>query len=86
MGFDYDYSKDAPVARAFAPRGHSSDAGKLPWHPTFSDESLYSNTKNPGGHWGYDVFGNTFTPSKKQRGSAFEEYMMENEPNVRIIR
>ena len=86
MGLDYDYSKDDPTARLLDPRGHGSDKGKLPWHPTFSTESDYSTPQNPGGRWGHDVFGDTFTPSAKQKGSAFREYMREVEPDVRLIR
>jgi hypothetical protein len=43
--------------------GHASDVGKLPWHPTFSNESLFaSNNANPniglaaGGRWDDSVF------------------------------
>ena len=86
MGFDYDYSKDDPMARLLDPRGHGSDKGKLPWHPTFSTQSDYSTAKNPGGVWGYDVFGNTFTPAANQRGPSFNEYMKYREPDVRVIR
>lgn len=31
--------------------GHSSDIGKLPWHPTFSNESAYSSSAYQGGQW-----------------------------------
>lgn len=30
---------------------HFTDKYKLPGHPTFSDESIYSNEKTPGGKW-----------------------------------
>ena len=31
--------------------GHYTDEFKLPGHPTFSDESIYSNSTTSGGHW-----------------------------------
>lgn len=34
------------------PSAHFDDKWKTPLHPTFSDQSVYSNAKHPGGHWG----------------------------------
>lgn len=31
---------------------HFDDKWKTPYHPTFSDQSVYSNAKHPGGTWG----------------------------------
>ena len=49
-------------------RGHLGDKYKKPNHPTFSDQSIYHNTKDPktgerylGGTWGEK--GDTFAPS-----------------------
>ena len=39
-----------------ANNGHFTDIGKRPSHPTFSNESKYSNYKTPGGTWNDDVF------------------------------
>ena len=39
---------------------HCPDTYKLPTHPTFSDESIYSNETTKGGHWN----GERFQPSK----------------------
>lgn len=37
------------------PSAHFDDRWKTPYHPTFSDQSMYSNAKHPGGTWGrYD--------------------------------
>lgn len=54
-----------------SPYAHFSDIGKTMYHPTFSNESLYSgyvNEFNPlgitGGSW--NEFGNEYTPSKDQ--------------------
>ena len=33
------------------PEAHFSDRYKYPGHPTFSDESMYSDEEHPGGHW-----------------------------------
>jgi len=35
---------------------HFTDEFKLPSHPTFSDESIYSNETTKGGHWNGDRF------------------------------
>ena len=61
-GPDYDYSKMGEVDE----RGHGSDLGKLPNHPTFSTQSAYSEDGNPGvwqvGRDGKDFF----QPSQEQ--------------------
>ena len=44
----YDYSKSDLVQ---AINGHYSDSGKLPFHPTFSTDSKYSNSEFKGGEW-----------------------------------
>lgn len=62
MGPDYDYSKIGELDA----RGHGTDKGKLPNHPTFSTESDYSSTGNPG-KWSKKKDGTLyFEPSKKQ--------------------
>ena len=50
---------------------HFSDAGKLPNHVTFSNESIFSTPQHPGGHWEEKTgFGSThqdiFYPSTQQ--------------------
>lgn len=45
---DYDYGAGGIQGA----NGHYGDIGKLPWHPTFSNESKYSNAETPGGAWG----------------------------------
>lgn len=50
----------------FAPQGtHFTDIGKTTKHPTFSNESKYSNKKTPGGTWN----GNVFVPAIWQFGN-----------------
>jgi len=65
VGPDYDYSMLGVTDN----RGHGSDLGKLPNHPTFSNQSAYSTAglgqKYEGGSWD----GNTFTPSKRMLGN-----------------
>ena len=54
---DYDYEgyKNAVKRGEIKPRkgeeDHYPDTYKLPNHPTFSDQSKYSNEKTPGGTW-----------------------------------
>lgn len=54
----YDYKmfydrmpKEAMQMLSNDPNAHFYDIGKKPSHPTFSDESAYSNSKTPGGSW-----------------------------------
>lgn len=60
--YDYRayYNSVTPYERSlmrYAPQGtHFTDVGKRPNHPTFSNESKYSNSKTPGGNWNGDVF------------------------------
>ena len=41
---------------SFANNGHGGDYGKKPNHPTFSEESKYSNQLHQGGRWSGDSF------------------------------
>ncbi len=85
LGIDYDYS----LAGSLDSRGHGSDEGKLPNHPTFSNQSKYSNKKLPGGKWGQDFQGVTFKPTKrmiKEHGKDFYKWYFRNvEPQKRLI-
>lgn len=69
--YDYRtyYDSVTPYERnliRFAPQGtHFTDIGKTPKHPTFSNESIYSNKKHPGGTWN----GNVFVPNIWQFGN-----------------
>ena len=69
--YDYRtyYNSVTPYERnliRFAPQGtHFTDVGKTPKHPTFSNESKYSNSKKPGGTWN----GNVFVPAIWQFGN-----------------
>lgn len=90
IGPDYDYSK----AGKLDGRGHSSDAGKLPWHPTFSTQSKYSTNDNLGGTWGekYNSEGRlvqTYTPShemiRSNNTAGLAEYMVNQERGTELL-
>lgn len=55
---DYDYDLRGAFLAGEKPDkyGHMTDKYKKPWHPTFSDESVYSTPEAPGGHWEGDKF------------------------------
>ena len=55
--YDYKSWYNEDPNRAYAllnndPSAHFDDKWKTPYHPTFSDQSVYSNAKHPGGTWG----------------------------------
>lgn len=55
-GQNYDYrgywkNEDRNVILGSNPNAHFPDKYKQPTHPTFSNESIYSNNKTPGGTW-----------------------------------
>ena len=82
---DYDYGADGTADA----RGHYSDKGKLPNHPTFSNESIYSGDKYRGGQWSTDASGNdVFTPSVDMVNSGATkglwEYFRMREPGAAL--
>ncbi len=90
----YDYGKSDIIQ---ASNGHYSDSGKLPWHPTFSDESVYSTPGFKGGHWAEDNGANTmynhnskvtYTPSEDMINfgttKGLSRYMRMNEKDVEL--
>ena len=64
LGYYNDKIKTAPYTlesmRIMFPYSHFPDTYKLPGHPTFSNESIYSTPEHKGGHWE----GNTFIDSE----------------------
>ena len=59
--YDYKSWYNEDPNRAYAllnddPNAHFDDKWKTPYHPTFSDQSVYSNAKHPGGTWGIRDF------------------------------
>lgn len=91
IGKDYDYGADDVVDG----RGHYSDKGKLPNHPTFSKESMYSSDNYSGGEWSQDkeardVFRrDVFVPSvdmvKSGATQGLAEYFKRVEPTARLV-
>ena len=88
-GPDYDYSKLAQLDS----RGHGTDLGKLPWHPTFSTGSAYSSPEFMGGQWGKPTSllpnSESYTPSIDMLRSGFTgglaDYMNMAEPNGKLL-
>lgn len=90
IGPDYDYSKVGKLDG----RGHGSDAGKLPWHPTFSTQSVYSTKDSPGGTWNkqFNSEGKlvqTYTPSQEmirnKNTTGLAEYMAGQERGTELL-
>lgn len=91
IGKDYDYGAD-DIADG---RGHYSDKGKLPNHPTFSKESMYSSDNYSGGEWSQDkkardVFKrDVFVPSvdmvRSGATQGLAEYFNRVEPSARLV-
>ena len=90
--YDYSYAESGPDGRA-----HYTDRGKLPTHPTYSDESAYADrVPFEPGHWGRTPAGEDyFAPSEDKMRSTvdgvpyeqfIERYMNEVEPGVRLIK
>ena len=87
-GYDYDayYNSnptEANIQLQRLKRGlgtHFPDTYKLPEHPTFSDESIYSNENTPGGRW-HENYSNSgrwvYEPSEYTRQNINEtkEYL-----------
>jgi hypothetical protein len=57
-------------------RGHFGDVGKMPWHPTYSDQSKITVAPELMGHWNRE--GTSFTPSPvKWRDPEYRKYLLE---------
>lgn len=66
-------------------RGHLGDKYKKPNHPTFSNQSIYSNEKNVGGKWEERNGQTVFTPGRelsKAEANYLQTYFAEVEPGV----
>jgi len=90
IGPDYDYSQIGKLDS----RGHGSDIGKLPWHPTFSNQSNYASMRDGGGQWGREVNSegmivDSYMPSQQMvdRGNTagLADYMRRIEPGVMLV-
>lgn len=82
--YDYDMRGFWKSGGQLAGNGHAGDMFKKPNHPTFSDQSQYSNFATPGGHWGYQ----TFTPSsynlKNMSLADLLKYFSQVEPGWKV--
>lgn len=80
---DYDYGKSDMIQAA---NGHYDDSGKLPWHPTFSTESVYSSPDFKCGEWTQQNGKDVYTPSKDMINAGLtkglSKYMGTIEPNA----
>jgi len=107
LGLEGDYirsaSKTGLAARPiYDTRGHQSDGsngyykgGKLPWHPTFSNESPFSTNKYQGGKWSKDYNGDgkirdVYTPSLDMINNGMDikrlnDYFKRSEPDANIV-
>ena len=84
--YDYDMRGFWKSQGQLDERGHAGDEFKKPNHPTFSDQSQYSNFATPGGHWEQPRIPEKthFTPSQLNLENMGEEglqaYFEEVEP------
>ena len=84
---DYDYGKSDMIQAA---NGHYSDSGKLPYHPTFSTDSKYSNSEFKGGEWSQDSDGrHMYSPSEDMINSGYAKglgkYFSAVEPDNSLV-
>ena len=89
--YDYDlrgaYRELMSGAMKEAANGHLGDKYKKPNHPTFSNQSIYHDLRNVGGHWA--KFGNVdvFVPSNSNSyiRQELQHYFKTREPNSILI-
>lgn len=88
---DYDYRRfyyenpdEAYAMLNNDPNAHFTDKYKTPTHPTFSDESIYSNSNTPGGHWSYRNGHDVYEFSDYTMGHSDEtlDYLRYSDPGV----
>ena len=87
--FDYDlrgaWKEMQSGAMQEDDRGHLGDKYKKPNHPTFSNQSIYSNDQNVGGKWEERGGQTIFTPGRKlskAEADFLQRYFAEVEPGV----
>lgn len=89
---DYDMRGFWLSGKAQAENGHFTDEFKKPSHPTFSNESKYSNGEITGGQWTPPDDGGakgwSFKPSsynlQQRTPEQLQKYMNESDPDVKI--
>ena len=66
-GVDFDYGIDKVASGGLVnDDGHYTDAGKLPNHPSFSNQSVFATNTDPGGSWSNQNGRWIYSPSDKQ--------------------
>jgi len=88
---DYDYAVAGLAGMLAKDRSkgqHGSDIGKLPNHPTFSNQSVYSTPIYKGGVWskvnGQDVYTPSTDMIKSGNTKGLAEYFNKYEPKVKL--
>jgi hypothetical protein len=91
-GIPYKSLEDMALSHAIT-GAHYSDEGKLPWHPSFSTHSKYSDQDMEGGKWqqgggeGSELW--NFTPSEANMEynspAAYKRMWLENQPKGTFI-
>jgi len=81
IGPDYDYRYIGKLDN----RGHGGDGGKLPWHPTFSKGSVYSEGNVIGGDWVDGGFVPSLWMLQSGNTKGLADYMKEVEPGLRLF-
>jgi len=92
-GSDYDlrgaFKEGVNPADDPSGRGHLPDTYKKPNHPTFSDQSIYSDHEHKGGTWGGTDDNTTFTPGPENLKMFSEDqllaYFKKVEPKSSLI-
>lgn len=92
---DYDmrglFADDPAATAKFLAGEHGPDTYKKPWHPTFSDQSMYNGVAGTqGGTWGTDDAGkDTFAPgptNMKLHGVlGMIDYFDKHEPDATLL-
>lgn len=98
QNFDANASRDYDMKGFFldnpgtvnAPGQHYPDTYKKPWHPTFSDESMYNGVAgHQGGTWGKAGDKDTFTPGPtnvRMHGLlGLIDYFDKHEPDAELL-
>lgn len=88
---DYDYAVAGLAGMLAKDRSkgqHGSDIGKLPNHPTFSNQSVYSTPIYKGGVWskvnGQDIYTPSADMVKSGNTKGLAEYFSKYEPEVKL--
>lgn len=79
-----DYDLKGAWKAGFRSKGHLPDTFKKPNHPTFSEESMYSQPGMAGGSWGDKTFSPSQTNLRTYPAGDLQAYLDEVEPGYRL--